>query len=147
MNYISFNCSNFVRSSLYSCCYNDVLRYKKYFIIRDKSNSKRNIKSKHIYTTSSNLDTTINSSYSSNMKNESPDKSSPTPSTLSCTMSASFPHHNIFVITVPPKVWRQQIPHQVCPTFTPPGKSARGLFAYSLRIYNQESTFLAQSTS
>ena len=115
MNYINFNCNNFVRSSSYSCCYNDILRHRKYCFIRDKSNSNRNIKLKHIDITSSNLDTIINSSYSSTMKNGSLDKSSPTSSTLSCTMSASFPHHNIFVITVPPKVWRPKAPTKYVP--------------------------------
>ena len=115
MNYINFNCNNFVRSSSYSCCYNDILRHRKYCFIRDKSNSNRNIKLKHIDIPSSNLDTIINSSYSSTMKNGSLDKSSPTPSTLSCTMSASFSHHDIFVITVTSKVWRPKAPTKYVP--------------------------------
>ena len=60
LNFISFNCNTFVSSSLYSCCSNDVLRLRKYFFIRDKSNSNRNIKLKHIDVTSSNLVTTFN---------------------------------------------------------------------------------------
>ena len=105
MHFISFNCSTFVSSSLYSCCSNDVLRHRKYLFIRDKSNSNRNIKLKHIYITSSNFVTTFNSGYSSNMKNESLFKSRPTPSTLlhfPTIISSLFQSHSRFGDQKPP---------------------------------------------
>ena len=117
---ISFNCSNFVSPCIYSCVKNNILRNRKYSFFNEKSNPYSNINFNRTNTISSNLVTTFNSRYSSDTdtllhsKKNSLSSTHLSPSSPSETLDTSR-LQNIFVITVPQKIWRKKAPTKYIP--------------------------------